>query len=152
MISRSESNKKWREKNPHKIQEYNNRRKEAKKLWYEQNKQKQFKEQEKNFEKYLYSSCKRNAQVKNVPFNLQQCDIIIPEFCAYLKIPLTKIRGNGKVSTNASVDRIIPAKGYVKNNIQIISLRANRMKQDASKQELITFAKSTLEMYDTSTN
>jgi len=35
-----------------------------------------------------------------------------------------------------SMDKIIPALGYVKGNIQIISMRANRIKSNATTEEL----------------
>jgi len=34
------------------------------------------------------------------------------------------------------LDRIIPALGYVKGNVDIISMRANRLKNDLSEEEL----------------
>lgn len=40
-----------------------------------------------------------------------------------------------------TLDRIIPNKGYVKGNIQIISQRANVIKNDASAEEIMKVAK-----------
>jgi hypothetical protein len=45
---------------------------------------------------------------------------------------------------NPSLDRIDPNKGYTKDNIQIISVRANAMKSNAQIKDLITFAKGIL--------
>ena len=65
--------------------------------------------------------------------------IIIPKICPVLGIPLSF--GNEKESplptdNSPSIDRIIPTLGYVKNNIVIVSQRANRIKNDATIDEL----------------
>jgi hypothetical protein len=39
-----------------------------------------------------------------------------------------------------TIDKIIPSKGYVKGNVQVISQRANMMKNDSSLEELSRFA------------
>ena len=78
---------------------------------------------------------------KEIPFNLELSDIVIPEVCPIFKKPLSP--GNGKYSP--SVDRIDPTKGYTKGNIRIISKLANAMKWDSNQEELIAFAKGVLE-------
>lgn len=44
-----------------------------------------------------------------------------------------------------SIDRIFPHLGYVKNNIQVISHKANRMKNSATLDELELFARWVLD-------
>ena len=47
-------------------------------------------------------------------------------------------RGTGKHSYNSpSIDRILPELGYVKGNIAIISMRANWVKRDSSRDEIV---------------
>lgn len=46
-----------------------------------------------------------------------------------------------------SLDKIIPSLGYVKGNIQVISLLANKMKTSATIEQLRIFSKNVLKMY-----
>jgi len=66
------------------------------------------------------------------------CKNIAPTHCPILGIELK--RGCEKMIANPSVDRIVPDKGYVPGNIQIISNKANMMKNSASMDELMKFA------------
>lgn len=95
---------------------------------------------ESNLESALFRSAKARAKLKNIEFLLEKDDIVIPEYCPYLGTPLTRCRGEGAIWTNPSVDRINNKLGYVKTNIEIISRKANVMKQDATIEELIAFA------------
>lgn len=102
---------------------------------------------------YLFRACKTRAKQQNIPFNLTIEDIVIPEFCPILgiKLSLDKL-GKDKNGTRdfyvPSVDKIVPELGYVKGNIMIISMKANVMKNDATKEELLAFCKYFIEKYD----
>lgn len=88
-----------------------------------------------NPEKSLLLSSRTRARRKELPFNLTLDDIIIPTACPILGIPLSTIRGK-RTDNTPSLDRKVPEKGYVKDNIAIVSWRANRLKNDASLGEL----------------
>lgn len=76
---------------------------------------------------------KARAARKNIPFEISQEDLIIPEVCPILLLPFTF--GVGINPLNPSVDRKVPALGYVKGNVRVISHRANLMKCDRTDPE-----------------
>lgn len=92
-----------------------------------------------NRDRYLYNKCKERCKRDNIQFDIDLSDISIPEYCPILGIKLTSVLGNGQLETNASLDRIDPAKGYIKGNVQVMSRKANTMKSNATKEELIAF-------------
>lgn len=69
-------------------------------------------------------------------------DIVVPTYCPYLEIELSNLTGQGRHWSNPSLDRIDPTKGYTKGNIQVVSDLANRMKSNASTEQLLTFARN----------
>ena len=100
----------------------------------------------------LWAACKQRAAISELEFDLEVEDIVIPKTCIYLGCTITNIYGEGRVWSNASVDRIDPDIGYVKGNIQVISDLANRMKQNASVDQLIAFAHNVLRLYSDNLN
>ena len=95
------------------------------------------------------------AKVNNIPFDLTTQDIrdIITDRCPILGIKFElnkqgqdwgKGKGKNNWQTSPSLDRIIPEKGYVKDNIIIVSLMANSIKNQATPnqiQKVATFYK-----------
>ena len=66
--------------------------------------------------------------------------IEVPDYCPMLGV---KLNYNGQDSSgwtrkdnSPSIDQIIAGKGYVAGNIQVISWRANRIKNDSTVEEL----------------
>lgn len=86
----------------------------------------------------IWCNLKKRAKLKGFDFNLELEDIPqIPKFCPILGIPIVINEGNHQPTDNSpSVDRIDSKKGYIKGNIRIISNRANRIKADATIEEL----------------
>lgn len=87
---------------------------------------------------YMLAARKR-ARTLGVPFDLEECDIVFPEVCPILGIPITLDKTDGprrRTDNTPSLDRRVPSKGYVKGNVCVISWRANRLKSDASLEEL----------------
>lgn len=83
----------------------------------------------------MFNSARARARKAKVPFEITKEDIVIPEECPILGIPLVK--GKGKVhDASPSLDRKIPSKGYTKENIWVVSYRANMLKSDATSEEL----------------
>lgn len=89
---------------------------------------------EKNLKQYLIGAAKFRAKKKGIPFDLSPDDFDIPEVCPVFGHPFEPPKKNAWWSP--SLDRTIPALGYVKGNVRIISMRANMLKGDASLEEL----------------
>lgn len=89
--------------------------------------------------KILLASAKHRAKTKGIMFDLQIEDIVIPECYPILGIKL-ELYNETQERTSPSIDRIDSTKGYTKENIMIISWRANTMKTDANLEELTMFA------------
>ena len=115
---RKEYKKLWRENNPDKV-------KEGSKRYYENNQ-----------EKEMLKRARHRSKKKQIPFDLKEEDIIIPEICPALGISL-KIGEEVMCSNSPTLDRIIPEKGYVKGNIIVMSNKANLIKQNATPEEII---------------
>ena len=98
-----------------------------------------------NFEKYTFNRVKQRAKRQGTEFTIELEDLVIPTHCPLLETPLICRLGEQLPAENiVSVDRIDPSKGYIKGNIQILSQKANRMKNNATDEELYLFCKNYL--------
>jgi len=64
--------------------------------------------------------------------------------CAISGIPLSFIKGQGHIPTNASVDRINSAKGYTKDNVHLVAHQVNTMKSNLSIDQLMDWCELVL--------
>ena len=80
----------------------------------------------------LFSRAKYRAKVKGLEFSITKEDIIIPDTCPLLGIPMT----------SPSLDRKDSDKGYTPDNIWVISTRANTLKNNATLMELQTLVEN----------
>ena len=88
--------------------------------------------------KAIYNRLKASAKKRNIPFNLTLTDINNlgwPISCPIMNIPLKFNKGK-PLDSSYSIDRIDSTKGYEPDNIIIISYKANRLKSNATKEEL----------------
>lgn len=100
----------------------------------------------KSNEQLLLERAKQSAKEKKLDFNLTIEDIIIPEYCPLLEVKLSFDYTTESRDTYYSVDRINSDLGYIKGNVQVLSLKANTMKNNANKQELLIFSKNIIKL------
>ena len=79
----------------------------------------------------LFNGARGRARKNDIPFDIEPKDIIIPTHCPILGTKLIP----GDRPNAPSLDRIIPDRGYTKDNIQVISYRANMLKSNITLAE-----------------
>lgn len=117
---RREDSRKFRELNPNYRREY-----------AEKNLKGTF---EKKVRVLIYSARTR-AKESGLRFSITEADLEKTEVCRLLEEPLD-FSVSKKISPNSpTIDRIDTRLGYVPGNVQVISYRANRIKNDATFEE-----------------
>ena len=85
----------------------------------------------------MYHNAKSRAKKFGLDFTIELKDIVSPEFCPALGIPLKRAVGRGANSDfSPSLDRLIPSLGYVRGNVVVLSKKANQIKNNATVYEL----------------
>ena len=99
----------------------------------------------------LWWSSRIRANQGGIAHTIRPKDIPLPKTCIYLGIPLDYRCAADRRSCHPldcpSIDRIDPLLGYTANNVQVISYLANRMKSNATREQLITFAQNVLKIH-----
>ena len=121
------------------------RRREYTRTWQRKNPEKvlarkqEWMKKPENRIKHTLSQAKRRAIKDGREFDITLEDLLpLPTVCPVLGTVLnyTGTQAKGFVDNSPSIDRIDSSKGYIKGNVQIISWRANRVKADATVEEL----------------
>ena len=90
----------------------------------------------------------KRAKAKGIEFNLSYEDLLpIPTKCPLLGIPIF-YEQNKRSDHSPSIDRIDSNKGYTKDNVWIISNKANRIKSDATISDLFQILAGILKVED----
>lgn len=92
-----------------------------------------------NPEKAMVRHARKRAKLKGLPFSIRAEDIFVPSVCPALGIPL-KVGGD-ILDDSPTLDRIIPDNGYVEDNIIVVSDLANRIKSNATPDQIIAVGK-----------
>lgn len=94
----------------------------------------------------MLKGAKDRARKRGTLLTITREDIVIPRVCPYLKTDLhpDANRWNSRWCHVISLDRIDNSKGYTPDNIEVVSLMANRMKTDATPLELVNFSRHAL--------
>lgn len=85
----------------------------------------------------MLTTAKARAKKAGIEFTITEADVRIPALCPALGIPLVEPQpGLGRQDGSPSLDRIDCSLGYVPGNVVVISWRANRIKSNATPDEL----------------
>lgn len=85
----------------------------------------------------LLCIARRRAIKGGMDFDVCIDDLVLPQKCPLLGIEINyAVNGRGARDDSPSIDRIDNSKGYVKGNVWVVSWRANRLKSNASLDEL----------------
>ncbi len=82
--------------------------------------------QKANPTRVMWLAARHRARRDGREFDIELGDVQIPELCPIFGTPME----------NPQLDRKDSTKGYVKGNVAVLSARANRLKSDATIEEL----------------
>jgi hypothetical protein len=87
----------------------------------------------------IFQTAKAASKRLGRDFSITEEDIVVPEFCPVLGIPLS-FAEYGRHDASPALDRIDNSLGYIPGNVIVVSWRANRLKNDASLAEMVALS------------
>lgn len=93
----------------------------------------------------LFWEAKKRAKKAGKHFDISPSDVVIPSHCPLLEIPLdSRDRDHWP-----SIDRLYNDEGYTRANIWVISMKANRIKSNATLEDFVRIARNWSKQCDT---
>ena len=140
--------RRWREKNPDKVRANDLRRRgkqrEYRRAHLPQYAQYQRDRRHRKPQEHLVMCAQTRARRDGLPYDITVENMAWPTHCPVLGIALDYNRtaaGDRKIRNNSpTIDRRVNELGYVVGNAFVISHRANRIKSDATAEELMRVA------------
>jgi hypothetical protein len=87
-------------------------------------------------ERRMWYNAQARARKSGTPFDITVEDIVIPDVCPVLGIPLVRSARRGGSDNSPSLDRIVSERGYVRGNILVVSMLANVIKTSATPEQI----------------
>lgn len=85
----------------------------------------------------LWQGAKTRAKKEGVPFTIKVTDVAVPRSCpVFPEIELRPNVGSYATPSSPTMDKLIPVLGYTKDNVRVISHKANSCKGSATADEL----------------
>lgn len=82
----------------------------------------------------LLIQARLRAKKAGLEFNLCRDDLVLPELCPVMQIPL--VQSSQLTDNTPTLDRYDPRKGYVAGNVIVVSWLANRVKSNHTDPEI----------------
>lgn len=89
-----------------------------------------------DYRRSMFQRTRKLAALRGIPFDLEsKDDLPLVTHCPIFKVPLTQEGGRNDFSP--SIDRLVPSLGYTKGNIIVVSELANRIKSNATPEQVL---------------
>ena len=88
----------------------------------------------------MYKTAKARAKLKDIPFKItweEILDLVGKGFCPVFGTPYN-LSSRGVTNASANLDRRVASLGYTKKNCRVISNLANRIKTNATIEQIST--------------